>query len=124
MLRNVWPRIAAFVAAITGSAAKRGATAIKADLIDQGRMHVEMRSNRVRSPLIGVLGVATRRAGLAWGPTRAEKRSNRVRSPLIGVCGAWRHAVMGGRWRRGEDGRGLGCLSFAHLWVARRARAS
>ncbi|GLH97545.1 hypothetical protein Pa4123_28200 [Phytohabitans aurantiacus] len=36
-------------------------------------MHVEKRSNRVHSPLIVVPGVATRRAGLAWGRTRAEK---------------------------------------------------
>ncbi|GLI00537.1 hypothetical protein Pa4123_58130 [Phytohabitans aurantiacus] len=57
---------------------------IKAICVDQGQMHAEMRSNRVRSPLIGVRGVATRRTGLVWGRTHAEKRSNRVRSPLIG----------------------------------------
>ncbi|GLH98960.1 hypothetical protein Pa4123_42350 [Phytohabitans aurantiacus] len=58
---------------------------IKGIRMDQGRTHVEKRSNRVRLPLIGGSGVATRRVGLAWGRTRVETRSKRVRLPLIGV---------------------------------------
>ncbi|GLI03105.1 hypothetical protein Pa4123_83830 [Phytohabitans aurantiacus] len=99
---------------------------IKGIRMDQGRMHAELRSNRVYLPLIGVHGVATRRAGLAWG---ADVRGEEIQPRAFALdrrqgSGAWRHAVMGGRWRRGRGRAGWVAPSFAHLWVARRARAS
>ncbi|GLH96866.1 hypothetical protein Pa4123_21400 [Phytohabitans aurantiacus] len=51
-------------------------------------MHVEKRSNRVHSPLIGATGVATRRAALAARRPRVDRRSKRVHLPLIAGEGA------------------------------------
>ncbi|GLH94942.1 hypothetical protein Pa4123_02140 [Phytohabitans aurantiacus] len=64
----------------------------------------------MRLPLIGASGVATRRAGPAWGWTRAEKRSNHVHSPLIAGESAQRAEGARGRahggGERGERGAG------------------
>jgi hypothetical protein len=73
--------------------------------VDQGHSHRSRakargkRSKRVRSPLIGASGVATRRHGLAWGRTYAEERSNHVHSALIGGSGVAtrRHGLAWGR---------------------------
>jgi hypothetical protein len=60
---------------------------IKGIRVDQGRMHAVRSHFRVRLPLIGVAGVATRRAALAGRRPRVVRRSNRVRSSLIGASG-------------------------------------
>jgi hypothetical protein len=72
----------------------------------------------VYSPLIGVQGVATRRAGLTWERTRAEKRSNHVHSPLIGgENGKGGKGGKGGEsGNGGKGGRGGRCVWRPRAW--------
>jgi hypothetical protein len=58
--------------------------AIKGFRIDQGRMHVVLRSNRVHSPLIGAPGAARRRHGRAAAPGKGLAR---IGLPLSPTCG-------------------------------------